>query len=303
MLTRRQFITAAASAALLTALPTTANSGNFKLNYILASSMYGRMPLADILPEVRNTGAEWIDIWCEQHANHREQIEDMGHGSFQKLLQAHQAKVGVYTCYNPGLLKSEQWMRTVRKFGGSMIVSGAGGPKGLAGAELKSGIKAFAEKAKPAIDLAGELGVQIALENHVGGLLSSLDSLPMMMDAIAEMHVGIAFAPYHLPQDSAALAKVIRTLGGRIKYFYAWEHGNGSSKPLPMVLQMKQMPGYGQMDFFPLLAALKEIRYTGWTSVFMHPVPRGAPILPRPSEITAAINRSRDYLQFCINSL
>ena len=32
--------------------------------------------------------------------------------------------------------------------------------------------------------------------------------------------------------------------------------------------------------FVPIVAALKKIRYAGWTSVFMHPVPRGIPILP-----------------------
>lgn len=303
MQTRREFLRTATAAAALAVMPTRASEPAqppFKLNYILASSLYGRMSIAEILPEVRKAGGNWIDIWCEQHANQREQIEEMGHEAFQRLLDANQVKVGVYTCFRPGLMKCEPWMKTVRKFGGSMILTGVGGPKDLKGAELKDAIGKFAESAKPIFAKAGELGVQISLENHAGGLLGSLESLPMMMEAIPDMHVGIAFAPYHLPQDTEALARVIRTLGNRINYFYAWEHGDGATKPLPMVLQMKQMPGYGGLDFRPLMAALKEVRYTGWTSVFMHPTPRGMPMLASAPEITAAINRSREYLDMCM---
>jgi sugar phosphate isomerase/epimerase len=34
-----------------------------------------------------------------------------------------------------------------------------------------------------------------------------------------------------------------------------------------------QLPGRGEMDFVPIVAALKKINYSGWTEVFMHPIP------------------------------
>ena len=40
--------------------------------------MYGKMKLAEIVPEVRKTGAEYIDIWPLSHGNQREQITEMG---------------------------------------------------------------------------------------------------------------------------------------------------------------------------------------------------------------------------------
>ncbi|MCA9443401.1 MAG: sugar phosphate isomerase/epimerase, partial [Candidatus Omnitrophica bacterium] len=67
--------------------------------------------------------------------------------------------------------------------------------------------------------------------------------------------------------------------------------------------EMKQLPGYGELDFVPILAALKKINYAGWTSIFMHPVPRGIPILPTAAEVTAAINRSREYLEDCLDRI
>jgi sugar phosphate isomerase/epimerase len=71
---------------------------------------------------------------------------------------------------------------------------------------------------------------------------------------------------------------------------------------LPKPQELEQMPGRGKLDFAPLLAALKEIDYQGWTEIFMHPVPRGIPILPTAAEVTAEINRARRYLEKCVNA-
>ncbi len=56
------------------------------------------------------------------------------------------------------------------------------------------------------------------------------------------------------------------------------------------------MPGRGRMDFKPIVRALGDVNYKGWTEIFMHPVPRGIPILEKTSEVTAEINRARAYL-------
>lgn len=70
----------------------------------------------------------------------------------------------------------------------------------------------------------------------------------------------------------------------------------GCHEKLPKEQELLQMPGRGDLDFGPLLAALKRMKYSGWTEIFMHPVPRGIPILETASAVTAEINRSRDYL-------
>ena len=44
------------------------------------------------------------------------------------------------------------------------------------------------------------------------------------------------------------------------------------------------------------LIALKEIRFKGWTEIFMHPTPRGIPILETATLVTAEINRARAHL-------
>jgi hypothetical protein len=45
-----------------------------------------------------------------------------------------------------------------------------------------------------------------------------------------------------------------------------------------------------------MVKALVDIKYQGWTEIFMHPVPRGIPILETAQEVTAEINKSREYL-------
>ena len=110
-------------------------------------------------------------------------------------------------------------------------------------------------------------------------------------------HLGIALAPYHLPQDTALLADLIRSLGSRIAVFYAWQHGMGCMTKLPKEQELLQMPGRGDLDFRPLLQALADIKYTGWTEIFMHPVPRGVPILETADQVTAEINSARRYLE------
>jgi sugar phosphate isomerase/epimerase len=112
--------------------------------------------------------------------------------------------------------------------------------------------------------------------------------------------LGVALAPYHLPSEPPLLARLIEGLGDGLVHFYAWQHGMGSMKPLPKEQELMQMPGRGPMDFAPLLAALKKTGYAGWTSAFMHPVPRGIPILPTVAEVTAEIVRAHKYLEDCL---
>ena len=64
-----------------------------------------------------------------------------------------------------------------------------------------------------------------------------------------------------------------------------------------------QLPGRGSLDFAPVLAVLKRIGYAGWTEIFMHPVPRGIPILDTAGEVTAEVNRARRYLEGLVEQI
>jgi hypothetical protein len=95
---------------------------------------------------------------------------------------------------------------------------------------------------------------------------------------------------------------LIRDLGAaNLPFIYFQEHPEGLSKDSPKELEMKQLPGSGGgLDYRLIVKALRNIRFTGYASIFMHPTPRGIPILPTAAEVTAAINKSRDYIERCL---
>jgi sugar phosphate isomerase/epimerase len=60
------------------------------------------------------------------------------------------------------------------------------------------------------------------------------------------------------------------------------------------------MPGRGSLDYRPIVRALREIRFHGLVELFMHPTPRGIPVLPTTAEVTGLINASRTYVERCL---
>jgi len=275
----------------------------FALRYILASSLYGMLPLEKILPEVRKTGADSIDLWPRHHANQREQMDRMGHERFAELLDQHGVKLGMTTRYDLGPFGLADELHVLHKFGGRLIVTGSAGPRDLSGSELRQAVRQFVEKMKPHVDLAQRLGITIGIENHGHALICSPDSIRYLAEYSPADRLGIALAPYHLPQDPLLLARLIEDLGPKLAHFYAWQYGRGCMEKLPKEQELEQMPGRGRLDFVPILAALRKIDYRGWTEIFMHPVPRGIPIHPTISQVTEEVIRAKQYLEQCLGQL
>lgn len=271
----------------------------FRPKYILGSCMYGYQYVGEILPEVRKAGAVAIDIWPKVHGNQREQLDDLGEAKFSAMLDRHNISLGCITQYKLGPFRLQAEMRLARRMGANTIVTGAQGPRGLKGSELKHAIAKFVEQMKPHLAVAEETGVTIAIENHGHNLIDSADSLKYLRELRPSSRLGIAFAPYHLPQDAKLLGRLIRDIGDGIAMFYMWQHGDGCMKRLPKDRELLQMPGRGPLDFTPLVSALAHVRYSGWTEIFMHPVPRGIPILETAAQVTDEINRARTYLVRC----
>lgn len=266
------------------------------LRYILGSCMYGYTDLAEILPEAHKTGAKAIDLWPKVHGSQREQLTEWGEEKFAAALRQHDVTLGCITQYPLGPFGLQDEMRLAQRLGCQTIVTGGAGAKGLAGAELKSAVGQFVEKMKPHLAVAEETGVTIAIENHGNNLIESPDSLRWLAELRPSKHLAIALAPYHLPQDERQLSDLIRSLGDSIAMFYAWQHGAGCMQKQPKEQELLQLPGRGALDFAPLLAALADIQYAGWTEIFMHPFPRGVPILETTDAVTAEINQARHYL-------
>jgi len=301
---RRHFLQTLAVAAAAPVLARAAQREPFRLRYLLSSAMYGEMPLEVILPEVAKTGSEAIDIWCKVHGNQREQIDTMGDDAFAALLAKHRVKLGVSTRYPLGPTGLKEEMRWLKKFGGGIIVTGSKGPREPQGAAAKTAMREFLELMKPHVAVAEETGVVIAIENHDRQLLYHPDSLRYFAELNRSRHLGVAFAPHHLHAWSDQIPALLRDLGAnQIPFMYFQEHSDGIRQKVAKEIEMRQLPGYGTLDYRPIVKALREIRYTGYVEIFMHPTPRGIPILPTVGEITGAINRSRAYVEQCLREV
>lgn len=278
----------------------------FKLRYVLNSAMYGEMALADILPEIKKTGSESIDIWRRIHGNQREQITEMGDEACKALLQKHDAKISISTCYPLGPTGLQEEMVWLQQYGGKIIVSGSGKypDSEPSGATAKTQVKKMLELMKPHVAKAEETGITIALENHSKQLLYHPDALRYFAEFNTSNHLGIAFAPHHLYKFEEEIPQLIRDLGDQhIPFMYFQEHSPGIYEKVSKEIEMQQLPGFGGgLDYRLIVAALRDIRYSGLVEIFMHPTPRGIPILPSIPEITGAINQSRSYIEECLEA-
>lgn len=308
-ITRRSFqrLLAATTSATMLRMQSLANASewayDFQFKFMLPSCMYGYLYLGEILPEVRKTGASAIDLWPKVHGNQREQVDALGTEKFLQMAAEHNVSIGCLTQYPLGPFGLQSEMKLAQQLSCTTMVTGGAGPKGLSGQDLKAAVRSFCEKLKPHLAVAEACGITIAIENHANNLIDSPDSLKWLAEFAPTPHLGIALAPYHLPQDTKMLASLIRELDRSIRVFYAWQHGMGCMKRLPKDQELLQMPGRGPLDFEPLVTALRDIRFDGWTEIFMHPVPRGIPILETPSAVTDEINRARGYLEGISDSL
>lgn len=272
----------------------------FRLKYLLASCLYGYTDVRQVLPEVAKTGARSIDLWPKVHGSQREQLDVIGEDGFRDLLQQHDVKLSCLTRYDLGPFRLKEEMQLAARMGCALVVTGAAGPKGLSGAELKEAVARFAEAMRPHLEVAEGCGVTVAIENHGNSLIESPDSMKWLAEMAPSPHLAIAFAPYHLPQDSSLLAELIRALGDKVAVFYAWQHGKGCMTAMPAEDELLQMPGRGPLDFRPLLHALRYVNYQGFTSIFMHPYPRGRLIRGTVAEVTDEVNRAKQYLERCL---
>jgi len=244
-----------------------------------SSIQYSKLPIETACERIAALGFEAIDIWSP-HANcpHLDDVQKrLGGAGLKKLLAAHKLKLFSFSVYRGGYRK---YAKLLGESGGGVAVRGSS--KRVKPAEVTAKMKAFLESMKGEADLAGELNSYIAIENHGGALLNSLDSFKAFVDLNKHPRLGIALAPYHLQGIKASVPKAIEISGKQLLFFYAWQRAKGTA----------QLPGIGKTDCTPWIAALAKADYQGCVNPFMHHE-------PAPDEMSAALATSRKYLLDC----
>lgn len=300
-LLRRQLLQSATAACIATAVAPLANGSSsndaFSFRYLLGSSLYGYASIESILREAPKLECASIDLWPRVHGDQREQLDDMGEEAFQRMLAQHRMLLGCITQYKLGPFGLADEFRLAQRLGCKTIVTGAKGPSKLQGAELRNAIRDFIEQLKPHIAIAEECGVVLAIENHANNLMESEDSLRIFAELASSKNLAIAFAPYHLPQDPVRLAKLLKEILPKVEVFYAWQHGKGSMTKQPREDEWLQLPGFGDLDFKPMVDVLRQGEYRGWTELFMHPYPRGLAIHESVEKSTDVLLKSKQHFE------
>ncbi len=279
-ISRRRFLAQSATAAAACAVgdhlcaATTASEWSMRLSS--SSINFSKLPIEQACQRIAALGFEAIDIWSP-HAGcpHLDDAKDrLGPDGLKQVLEQNKLKSYAYSVYSGGFPKYADFIGAM---GGGVAVRGSTGQRPPE--ELTARMKEFVASLQPELELAEKHDVYLAIENHSGQLLNSLDSLKAFVEAARHPRLGIALAPYHLQHIKASVEEAITICGERLLFFYAWQAQPGT----------QQLPGIGPTDFTPWLAALAKVKYRSYVNPFMHGE-------PEPDEMTVALRTSRDYL-------
>ena len=236
-----------------------------------------RLPIEGAVREIAQLGFEAIDVWSG-HAGcpHLDDVLNrLGPEGLKQLLAEHGLKLCGFSVYAGGYPK---YAELLGRAGGGVAIRGSAAP--CEPSELRSRMVQFLESLQPEVELAEKYHSYLAIENHGHALLDSLDSFKLFVELNDNPHLGIALAPYHLQAINASVEEAIRIAGKQLFYFYAWQRA----------AELKQLPGHGETDFAPWIAALAEVNYGGYVNPFLHDE-------PEPAETAAALAQSIAYLQ------
>jgi len=255
----------------------------WRMRLSTSSIHYMQLPIEQACERISELGFEAIDIWSAHNGcPHLDDVLNrLGPDGLKKLLTRHKLKLFTFSTYSGGFAK---YAELLGKAGGGVAVQGS--TKAAKPEELRAKMKQFLESLKPLADLAEQNNSYLALENHGGSLLCTLDSFKAFVDTNKSPRLGIALAPYHVQGQNESVADAIRICGKQLFFFYAWQRAKGN----------EQLPGVGPTDMTPWVEALASIRYRGYVNPFMHGHPDA-------EVMSANLAKSRDYLKECFKNI
>lgn len=155
----------------------------------------------------------------------------------------------------------------------------------------------FVHDLRPVVARAEALGVRLAIENHIERPIDTIAAMERLVRDLASPAVGFTIAPPHLVALGESPAEAIRLLGPRVFGFYLWDLGKHYKRAHAIEFGPgeEQVPGQGQLDFAPMIDALREVRYTGSLNIALHgmegwPLERIVPQLVAAKRFGVALN-------------
>jgi sugar phosphate isomerase/epimerase len=256
---------------------------NWQMRLSTSSILFMQLSIEKACERISNLDYQAIDIWsAHDGCPHLDDVaERLGPDGLKELLAEYNLQLYSFSVYKGGY---ERYAELLGKAGGGVAVRGSAPP--CEPEELTNRMKKFIEELKPLTELAARNNSYLAIENHVGALLCTLDSLKAFVDMNNSPRLGIALAPYHIQAMQASVPEAIRICGKQLFYFYAWQNYPNS----------QQLPGIGPTNMVPWTRALADIKYKWYVNPFMHGH-------PNPDVMSANLAKSRNYLKNCFKRI
>jgi sugar phosphate isomerase/epimerase len=251
----------------------------WKMKLSGSSINFSSLPIEQACQRIGTLGFEAIDIWSPfAKCPHLDDVQKrLGADGLKDLLAHTRLRLNAFSVFAGGFAR---YAELLGQAGGGVAIRGS--TRASEPDELTSSMKAFLESLKPDAALAEKYNSYLAIENHGGALLHTVDSLKAFVDLNKNPRLGIALAPYHIQAGEESVVDAITAAGPQLLFFYAWQHAPG----------VGQLPGHGPADFVPWITALAKVNYRGYVNPFLHHE-------PKPDETSRALVKARDYLQTC----
>jgi sugar phosphate isomerase/epimerase len=176
----------------------------------------------------------------------------------------------------------EELARLCRDLTGSIMVLGSPFQRNLLpGVSLSEAMGYAAEVLRGAVDTFIECGVTLAVEPlgpQEGDFLLTADEGAELCAMVDSPNCRLHLDVKAMSTESTSIPDIIRKHSSLLHYFHANDEN-------------RRGPGMGDVDFVPILAALKDVGYDGWVSVEVFDYDPG---------VEALAGESIRYLQDCL---
>jgi sugar phosphate isomerase/epimerase len=242
-----------------------------------------KKPLAEIIPWAASVGAKALEVDVTAgSAFDATSVTDAIVAEAMELLEEHGVRISSLAAY--GLLtgvpaehaeRAKQYLAAAiplaARMGVPVVCTLAGFP-----APGKSKLQTIAEDLpaamRPALDLAGQHGVKVALENWYATNIQHLEHWRATFEALPDAHFGLNFDPSHLDWQGIDYIGAVREFKGRIFHVHAKDVSVDLAALARVGVQgdgwwRYTLPGYGRLRWGDFISALRLHGYDGVLSV------------------------------------
>jgi sugar phosphate isomerase/epimerase len=242
-----------------------------------------KQPLAELIPWAAQQGIRALEIDVRS-GSHLEALtaDDTALEHLQGLLNAHNVQISSLACYSlltgvsaeqaaQNRVELEAAIKLAARLGVGTVCTLAGFP--TAGKnKAKTIAEDLAGAMRPALDLAGQHGVKLALENWYATNIQHLDHWRGVFDALPDAHFGLNFDPSHLDWQGIDVIAAVYEFRERIFHV----HAKDVSVDLARLARVGYngdgwwrytLPGYGRIRWGDFISALRGIGYNDVLSI------------------------------------